>query len=103
MSLVAPRMDRIKPSPSSSASQRARELRAAGRNIIGLSSGEPDFDTPAHISTAFEAMKRGQTRYTSTDGTPELKRAIIGKFKRENGLHTFPANHGGHRRQAGHL
>ena len=91
MSLVAPRMDRIKPSPSSAASQRARELRAAGRKIVGLSSGEPDFDTPAHIcEAAFEAMKRGQTRYTTTDGTPELKQAIIGKFKRENALDYAP-------------
>ena len=87
MSLIAPRMDRIKPSPSSAASQRARELRAAGRKIVGLSSGEPDFDTPSHIcEAAVEAMKRGQTRYTTPDGTPELKQAIAGKFKRENGL-----------------
>ena len=87
MSLIAPRMDRIKPSPSASASQRARELRAAGRKIVGLSSGEPDFDTPAHIcEAAVEAMRRGQTRYTTPDGTPELKQAVAGKFKRENGL-----------------
>jgi aspartate aminotransferase len=87
MSLIAPRIDRIKPSASASASQRARELRAAGRKIVGLSSGEPDFDTPVHIcEAATEAMRRGQTRYTTPDGTPELKQAIIGKFKRENGL-----------------
>ncbi len=87
MSLIAPRIDRIKPSASTSASQRARELRAAGRKIVGLSSGEPDFDTPVHIcEAATEAMRRGQTRYTTPDGTPELKQAIIGKFKRENGL-----------------
>jgi aspartate aminotransferase len=89
--LIAPRMDRIKPSPSSSVTQRARELRAAGRDVISLSVGEPDFPTPAHIcEAAVEAMKRGQTRYTTVDGTPELKQAIIGKFKRENGLEYKP-------------
>jgi aspartate aminotransferase len=91
LSLIAPRMDRIKPSPSSAVTQRARELRAAGRDVISLSVGEPDFPTPEHICQgAVEAMKRGQTRYTTVDGTPELKQAIIGKFKRENGLEYKP-------------
>ena len=89
--LISPRLDRIKASPSSAITQRARELRAAGRNIISLSVGEPDFETPAHIcEAAVEAMKRGQTRYTTVDGTPELKQAVIGKFKRENGLEYTP-------------
>lgn len=85
--LISPRLDRIKPSPSSAATQRARELKAAGRNIISLSIGEPDFETPAHIcEAAIDAIKRGQTRYTTVDGTPELKKAVIGKFSRENNL-----------------
>lgn len=85
--LISPRLNRIKASPSSAATQRARELRAAGRNIISLSVGEPDFETPAHIcQAAIEAMKCGQTRYTTVDGTPELKKAVIGKFNRENNL-----------------
>jgi aspartate aminotransferase len=89
--LISPRLDRIKPSPSSAVTQRARELRAAGRDVISLSVGEPDFPTPAHICQgAIEAINRGQTRYTTVDGTPELKQAIIGKFKRENGLEYKP-------------
>lgn len=87
MNLIAARMERIKPSPSSMASARVKELRAAGRNIIGLTAGEPDFDTPAHIiDAAYVAMKSGDTRYTAVDGTPDLKRAIRAKFDRENGL-----------------
>ena len=91
MIATAPRLDRIKPSPSGSASQRARELRAAGVDVITLSSGEPDFDTPEHIcDAAAAAMRRGETRYTNLDGTPALKQAIIGKFSRENHLHYRP-------------
>src|SRR5207253_2882977 len=87
MSLLAPRLERIRPSLSQAATQRARELRAAGRDIIGLASGEPDFDTPVHIrEAATAAMARGETRYTNVDGTAELKAAIVQKFKRENGL-----------------
>jgi aspartate aminotransferase len=87
MSLLAPRVDRIKPSPSSAATQRARELRAAGRDVIALTAGEPDFPTPPHVcEAAVAAMKRGETRYTTIDGTPEVKEAIRAKFKRENGL-----------------
>ena len=87
MKLIAARMERIKPSPSSMATARVKELRAAGRDIVGLTSGEPDFDTPAHIvEAAYAAMKAGKTRYTVVDGTPELKRAICDKFERENGL-----------------
>ncbi|MFL9869498.1 aminotransferase class I/II-fold pyridoxal phosphate-dependent enzyme [Paraburkholderia fungorum] len=87
MKLIASRMERIKPSPSSMATARVKELRAQGRDIIGLTSGEPDFDTPPHIvEAAYAAMKAGKTRYTVVDGTPELKRAIRDKFERENGL-----------------
>ncbi|MBI3514977.1 MAG: aminotransferase class I/II-fold pyridoxal phosphate-dependent enzyme [Proteobacteria bacterium] len=91
MSLLAPRLERIRPSISQAATQRARELRAAGRDIIGLASGEPDFDTPAHIcDAATAAMARGETRYTNVDGTAELKAAVVEKFKRENGLDYSP-------------
>ncbi|ALS61157.1 aminotransferase class I/II-fold pyridoxal phosphate-dependent enzyme [Pandoraea norimbergensis] len=87
MSLLATRMGRIKPSPSSMATGRVKALRAQGRNIIGLTAGEPDFDTPDHIiEAAYAAMKAGKTRYTVVDGTPELKQAICEKFRRENGL-----------------
>jgi aspartate aminotransferase len=87
MKLIAARMDRIKPSPSSMATARVKELRAAGRDIVGLTSGEPDFETPPHIvEAAYAAMKAGKTRYTVVDGTPELKRAVRDKFARENGL-----------------
>ncbi|NYI02028.1 pyridoxal phosphate-dependent aminotransferase [Cupriavidus plantarum] len=91
MSLIAARLNRIKPSPSSMAGQRARELRAAGRDIIGLTSGEPDFDTPAHIcEAAARAMSRSQTKYTDVGGTPELRAAIADKFRRDNQLDYAP-------------
>jgi aspartate aminotransferase len=84
---LASRLDRFQPSASAAASQRARELKAAGRDIIALTSGEPDFDTPDNVKqAAIRAMARGETKYTTTDGTIELKRAIQAKFKRENGL-----------------
>src|SRR6185436_8117980 len=87
MSFIAPRMNRIKPSPSSMATMRVRELQEAGRKIIGLTVGEPDFDTPPNIVAAtIRALQSGQTRYTNVDGTPELKDAIALKFRRENGL-----------------
>jgi aspartate aminotransferase len=87
MSFIAPRMNRIKPSPSSMATMRVRELQLAGRKVIGLTVGEPDFDTPANIIEAsIRALKTGQTRYTNVDGTPELKDAVALKFQRENGL-----------------
>jgi aspartate aminotransferase len=87
MSIIAARLNRIKPSPSSMAGQRARELRAAGRDIIGLTSGEPDFDTPPNVCDAVvRAMAAAKTKYTDVDGTPELKAAIIEKFRRDNGL-----------------
>lgn len=87
MSFIADRLGRIKPSPTIAISAKARELQAAGGDVIGLSAGEPDFDTPPHIiEAAIDAMKRGDTRYTDPDGTPELKDAICRKFKRDNNL-----------------
>jgi aspartate aminotransferase len=87
MSFIASRIGRIKPSPTVAAGQKARELRAQGRDIISLDAGEPDFDTPDSIKeAAIAAIRAGQTKYTAVDGTPALKEAIAAKFKRENGL-----------------
>jgi aspartate aminotransferase len=87
MGLIAARLNRIKPSPSSMAGQRARELRALGRDIVGLTSGEPDFDTPPNVCEAvMRAMSASKTKYTDVGGTPELKAAVIEKFRRDNGL-----------------
>ncbi|HTJ64254.1 MAG TPA: pyridoxal phosphate-dependent aminotransferase, partial [Alphaproteobacteria bacterium] len=87
MSFIASRIGRIKPSPTAVAVQKARDLRAEGRDIISLDVGEPDFDTPEPIKdAAIAAMRAGQTKYTAIDGTVELKSAIAAKFKRENGL-----------------
>ncbi len=81
------RANSIKPSPTLAVTNRAAELRAAGKDIIGLGAGEPDFDTPEHIkAAAIEAINNGFTKYTAVDGTPSLKQAIIAKFARENGL-----------------
>ncbi len=86
-------MARARISASAGSAQRTRELRAAGKDIIGLSQGEPDFATPDHvIEAAHRAMRSGQTRYTPVDGTPELKEAIVAKFQRENGLSYKPEN-----------
>ncbi|NIP72270.1 MAG: pyridoxal phosphate-dependent aminotransferase [Gammaproteobacteria bacterium] len=88
---LSTRVQRIKPSPTLTVTARAAELRAAGRDVIGLGAGEPDFDTPDHIKQAArEAMDRGMTKYTPVDGTPALKQAIIAKFARENGLSYEP-------------
>jgi aspartate aminotransferase len=87
MSIIADRMAAIKPSPTIAVSNLARELQAAGRDVIGLGAGEPDFDTPDHVkAAAIAAIRGGQTKYTAVDGTPELKAAIVAKFARENGL-----------------
>ena len=87
MSIVSNSLKRIKPSPTMAVTSKAREMRAAGRDIIGLGAGEPDFDTPENIKeAAIEAIKRGDTKYTAVDGTPALKKAIQNKFSRENGL-----------------
>ena len=88
---LANRVQRVKPSPTLSITARVGELRAAGQDIIGLGAGEPDFDTPEHIkAAAIEAIHSGFTRYTAVDGTPELKKAIIAKFRRDNGLDYTP-------------
>jgi len=89
---VANLIKKVKPSATIAVSMKAAELRAAGKDVIGLGAGEPDFDTPEHIKkAAIEAINSGQTKYTAVDGTPALKHAIIGKFSRENGLN-FTAN-----------
>lgn len=86
------RVNNIKPSPTLAVTNRAAELRAAGKNIIGLGAGEPDFDTPDHIkNAAIQALNDGFTKYTAVDGTPALKKAIINKFERDNGLN-YEAN-----------
>ncbi len=91
--MLSIRAGRARLSASATAAQRARELRAAGKDIIELAQGEPDFNTPEHvIEAAHRAMHAGQTHYTPVDGTPELKAAIIGKFRRENALEFKPEN-----------
>lgn len=87
MSLIADRLKRIKPSPTIAVTTKAQELKAAGKDVIGLGAGEPDFDTPDHIKNAAKAaLDRGETKYTAVDGTPALKKAIQAKFKRDNNL-----------------
>jgi len=82
---LSDRLSAVKPSPTLAITARAAELRAAGKDIIGLGAGEPDFDTPEHIkSAAIEAINQGFTKYTAVDGTPSLKQAIIDKFKQDN-------------------
>ncbi len=89
---LSERVKRVKPSPTLAVTTRARELRAAGKDVIGLGAGEPDFDTPEHIKkAAIDAINGGFTKYTAVDGTPELKQAIINKFNNDNGL-SFAAN-----------
>jgi Aspartate/tyrosine/aromatic aminotransferase len=84
---IAARVSRVKPSPTVALTGRVARLKAEGKDIIGLGVGEPDFDTPTHIADAgVEAIRKGFTRYTAVEGIPELKDAIIGKFKRDNGL-----------------
>lgn len=92
MGFLSDRLARIKPSPTIAMTTRAAELRAEGKDIIGLSAGEPDFDTPESIrDAAKQAIDAGHTRYTAVDGTPSLKRAICDKFSRENGLNYKPS------------
>lgn len=91
MSFLAERLDRIKPSPTIAVTQKARDLKAAGRDVISLGAGEPDFDTPDNIKeAAIAAIRRGETKYTAVDGTPALKAAVCEKFRRENGLDYKP-------------
>ena len=87
MSIISNSLKRIKPSPTIAVTQKARELRDAGKDVIGLGAGEPDFDTPDNIKkAAIKAIKSGDTKYTAVDGTPTLKKAIVRKFKKENKL-----------------
>ncbi|MBV8534368.1 MAG: pyridoxal phosphate-dependent aminotransferase, partial [Alphaproteobacteria bacterium] len=91
MAVLAERLSRVKPSPTLAVTAKAIELKAAGRDVIGLGAGEPDFDTPDNIKeAAIAAIRKGQTKYTVVDGTMELKQAICTKFKRENGLDYKP-------------
>ncbi|HEY8261071.1 MAG TPA: pyridoxal phosphate-dependent aminotransferase [Methylosinus sp.] len=87
MAFIADALSRVKPSATIAVTQKARDLKAQGREVISLSVGEPDFDTPAHIcDAAVEAIRRGETRYTPVLGIPPLREAVAKKFKRENGL-----------------
>jgi aspartate aminotransferase len=87
MGFFANSLNRIQPAQTIAISAKARALKAEGRDVIGLAAGEPDFDTPANIKeAAIAAIRRGETKYTDVDGIPELKRAIVAKFKRDNGL-----------------
>ncbi|WP_405220695.1 pyridoxal phosphate-dependent aminotransferase [Lentisalinibacter sediminis] len=84
---VSTRLSRVRPSPTMAVTALAAELRAAGRDVIGLGAGEPDFDTPEHIrEAAIEAIRAGRTRYTAVDGIAELREAVADKFRRDNGL-----------------
>ncbi|HBM60804.1 MAG TPA: aspartate transaminase [Citreicella sp.] len=92
MTFLSQTLARVKPSPTVAVTQLAAELKAQGRDVIGLGAGEPDFDTPAHIRAAgIAAIEAGKTRYTAPDGIAELKQAICAKFARENGLNYVPA------------
>ena len=92
MPFLATSLDRIKPSPTIAVTARAAELKAEGRDVIGLGAGEPDFDTPDNVKeAAIAAIRAGDTKYTAVDGTPALKKAVCGKFKRDNGLDYTPA------------
>ncbi len=91
MSFIANRLNLVKPSPTLAVTAKAAELKAAGKDVIGLGAGEPDFDTPDHIkAAAIEAINKGETKYTPVGGTAALKKAISDKFKRENGLDYAP-------------
>ena len=91
MSLIAQRLQRISPSQTIAISSKARALKAAGKDVISLSAGEPDFDTPDHIKeAAIRAIRAGETKYTDVAGTPALRRAVAEKFRRDNGLDYAP-------------
>ena len=92
MELLSRTLARVKPSPTIAVTTKAQELKAAGRDVIGLGAGEPDFDTPQNIKdAAVAAIAAGKTKYTAVDGIPELKQAICAKFKRDNGLEYKPS------------
>src|SRR6202045_2056161 len=85
MAFLSDALARVQPSPTIAVSSKARDLKAAGKDVIGLGAGEPDFDTPDNIKeAAIKASRDGKTKYTAVDGIPELKAAIVEKFKREN-------------------
>src|ERR1700757_4959551 len=87
MSFLAAALDRVKPSATIAVTDKARALKAAGRDVLGLGAGEPDFDTPANVKlAAIRAIEAGKTKYTAVDGIPELKDAVTAKFQRENGI-----------------
>ncbi|AQS41671.1 MAG: Aspartate aminotransferase A (AspAT) [Candidatus Tokpelaia hoelldobleri] len=91
MAFLAEALSRVKPSATIAVAQKARELKAAGKDVISLSAGEPDFDTPDNVkNAAIDAIRRGETKYTPVSGIPELRKAIAAKFKRENGLDYKP-------------
>ena len=91
MTFLSATLDRVKPSPTIAVTTKAQELKAAGRDVIGLGAGEPDFDTPQNIKdAAVAAIAAGKTKYTPVDGIPELKQAICAKMKRDNGLDYLP-------------
>lgn len=91
MSLISNRMSQVKPSPTLAVNQRAAELKALGRDVIGLGAGEPDFDTPEHIKlAAIEALKQGKTKYTAVEGILPLRKAIVEKFKRDSNIEYTP-------------
>ncbi|MFN3824217.1 MAG: pyridoxal phosphate-dependent aminotransferase [Pseudorhodobacter sp.] len=92
MAFLSDSLARVKPSPTIAVTTKANELKAAGKDVIGLGAGEPDFDTPDHIKEAAKrAIDAGKTKYTAVDGLPELKKAICAKFERENGLRYTPS------------
>ena len=92
MSFLSATLNRVKPSPTIAVSNLAAELKAQGKDVIGLGAGEPDFDTPENIKAAAKAaIDAGKTKYTAVDGIPELKAAICAKFQRDNGLDYSPA------------
>lgn len=92
MAFLSDTLARVKPSPTIAVTNKARELKEAGRDVIGLGAGEPDFDTPDNIkAAAIAAIQSGKTKYTAVDGIPELKKAICAKFARENGLSYQPS------------
>src|SRR6201989_4632 len=89
---LAESLGRIQPSPTIAITTKARELKAAGKDVIGLAAGEPDFDTPHHIKeAALAGIRRGETKYPAVEGIPELRAAIAAKFKRENNLDYKPS------------
>src|SRR5580704_7838134 len=92
MAFISDALSRVKPSATIAVTQKARDLKATGRDIISLSVGEPDFDTPDNVKkAAIAAIERGETKYTPVAGIPELRKAVAAKFKRENGLDYQPA------------